>query len=55
MTPEQILTLRALRQSGYAVVVFTPEEVGVADASALEDIMVEGGNNFLVEENECFA
>lgn len=34
---------RELRNRGYAVVIFTSEEVGEADPSDLEDIMVERG------------
>jgi hypothetical protein len=47
MTPYQLSIVRQLRQQGFAVVVFTPKEVGDADSSALEDLMVERGNNFL--------
>ena len=47
MTTDQLFTLRQLRQQGFAVVVFTPEEVGDADSSTLEDLMVERGNIYL--------
>lgn len=39
--------LDALRNAGYAVVVFKPEDVGDKDAGDLEDLMHERGVNYL--------
>lgn len=47
MTPEQKAAVEQLRSEGYAVVIFTPDEIKDADASHLEDILVERGNIFL--------
>lgn len=47
MTPEQKAAVEQLRSEGYAAVIFTPDEIKDADASHLEDILVERGNIFL--------
>ena len=36
-----------LRRKGYCVVIWTPEELGDADANNLEDIVTERGNDYL--------
>lgn len=38
---------RQLRKHGYAVVVFTPSELGGADPARLENHLVEQGNEFI--------
>lgn len=43
MTPLQQALVDELRNAGYAVVIFTPEELGECDASNLEDILVQRG------------
>lgn len=40
----QFQTLEMLRSQGYAVVVFTPDELGTADRDSLQDRLVELGN-----------
>ena len=40
-------TIREMRLEGYAVVVFTPEEIGDASASFAEDIMIERGWQYI--------
>lgn len=40
-------TVQQLRDEGYAVVIFNPEELGEADPGDLEDLLVERGNNFI--------
>lgn len=47
MTPEQKAAIEQLRSEGYTVVIFTPDEIKDANASHLEDILVERGNIFL--------
>lgn len=43
MTQEQLTALRQLRDAGYAVCVFTPDELGNAPSDRVEDAMCEGG------------
>ena len=52
MTPEQKAAIEQLRSEGYAVVIFTPDEIKDANASHLEDILVERGNIFLDSAKE---
>lgn len=44
--------LSQLRREGYVVVCFSPEEVGEADPSTLEEVMVERGNTYLDSVNQ---
>ena len=43
MTPEEIATIKALRDQGYAIVSFSPEELVGAPARKVEDRMCERG------------
>ena len=43
MTPEELATIQSLREQGYAVVVFNPEELAGAPARKVEDRMCEVG------------
>ena len=43
MTPEEIATIESLRDQGYAVVLFNPEELAGAPARKVEDRMCEVG------------
>lgn len=52
MTKEQLKVLQELRNDGYAVCVFTPEEIGETDVDELEDVMCERGCFFIKQENE---
>lgn len=47
MTPEQLKFLDELRDEGYCVIVWTPEEIGNADEGHLEDIATSRGNDYL--------
>lgn len=47
MTEEQERIINELRDAGYCVVIWTPEELGNADANHLEDIVIERGNDYL--------
>jgi len=49
MTEEQRMMIKELRHEGYAVVIFTPDEVGDADACNLEELLVQRGNDLLDE------
>ena len=43
MTPEQQEVLNALRHEGYAVIVWTPKELGEASPRRVEDRSIELG------------
>ena len=43
LTDEQILVLRQLREKGFAVCVFKPEEMAYSEPCDVEDAMCEGG------------
>jgi hypothetical protein len=45
MTENQIKVLRQLRDEGYAVCVFTPDEMFNSSIEDVEDAMCEGGWN----------
>lgn len=47
MTEEQERIIDDLRREGYCVVIWTPEELGDADADNLESIVTERGNDYL--------
>ena len=47
MTEEEQAAVDQLRRKGYCVVIWTPEELGDADAGNLEDIGIERGNEYL--------
>ena len=47
MTEEEQAAVDQLRRKGYCVVIWTPEELGDADAGNLEDIVIERGNEYL--------
>lgn len=41
------LTVDNLRDSGYLVVIWTPEELKNVDADALEDYIISKGNDYI--------
>ena len=43
MTPEEIATIQSLRDQGYAVVLFNPEELAGAPADDIESRMCDAG------------
>ena len=43
MTQEQIKTIQELKTQGYAIVLFTPEELEGAEADRVEDRLIEVG------------
>lgn len=47
MTSEQKKALQQLREAGYAVITWTPEELANASPRRVEDRCVEAGNDFL--------
>jgi hypothetical protein len=51
MTRVQAEAIRKLRDLGYAISIFTPDEVGEASTDKLEDLMVDRGWDFINSEN----
>ena len=51
MTSQQDRAIRELQESGYAVILWNPEELGNASASEVEDLVVERGNEIIYELN----
>lgn len=48
MTPEQQQAIHSLRDEGYLVIIWTPEELGnIGDTSYLEDRIIELGNDMI--------
>ena len=47
MTDAQQAAINELRDAGYCVIIWTPEELGDADIDNLEDIVIERGNEYL--------
>jgi hypothetical protein len=47
MTPAQQRAIDALRDEGYLVIIWTPEELGDIDASHIEDALIERGNEMI--------
>lgn len=43
LTPQNIERLHSLRERGFAVVVFTPEELRGADVDRVQDRLIEQG------------
>jgi hypothetical protein len=50
--------IHSLRMAGYAVVTFTPEEIGDADAMRVEHRLTELGNQVILDlgggEHQCY-
>ncbi|CAB4161659.1 hypothetical protein UFOVP761_15 [uncultured Caudovirales phage] len=50
LSPEELAALHALRSRGWAVAIFTPEEVGDTDLEDVENQMIAAGNDWLQEQ-----
>ena len=50
LSPEELAVLRALRARGWAVIVFTPEEVGDNDPEDVEGQAIAAANDWLQEQ-----
>jgi len=50
LSPEELAVLRALHARGWAVAVFSPDEVGDTDPEDVENQMVAAGNDWLQEQ-----
>ena len=40
-------TIQAMRDAGYLVIIWSPEELGDIDASHVEDMLIERGNDMI--------
>lgn len=49
LSPEELAVLRALRARGWAVAIFTPEEVGDTDPEDVEAQAIAAANDWLQE------
>jgi hypothetical protein len=47
MTPAQQQAINELRDAGYLVIIWTPEELGDVDESHIEDALIERGNDMI--------
>jgi hypothetical protein len=47
MKAEWIPTIHAMRDAGYLVIIWNPDELGDIDASHMEDILIERGNDMI--------
>lgn len=46
MTHDEVIDLiTKIRQAGYAIAVFTPDEMGNIDSDSIEDAMIAAGND----------
>ena len=52
MTPEQIKAIRDLRTAGYAVILWSPEELGDADPEWVEECSISYASEYLIDEQE---
>jgi hypothetical protein len=47
MTPEQQKVIDTLRDEGFLVLIWTPQELGDIDAGHIEDVLIERGNDMI--------
>jgi hypothetical protein len=48
MTPEQTQAIQSLRDAGYAVIIWTPEELGHIDPADVEDASISYASSYLL-------
>ena len=50
-------TIRAMREAGYMVIVWTPDELGDTNTSHIEDMLIERGNDMIEQfkEEKCIT
>lgn len=53
MKEEWKKVLREMRNEGYAVIVWTPEELGNVDPEWVEDCSISYGNEYLIEYEDA--
>ena len=52
MTPEQIRTIQDLQGAGYAVIIWTPEELGETSPEWVKEMSISYGNEYLINQTE---
>ena len=55
MKPEQMRAIQDLQDQGYAVIVWTPEELGEADPIWVEEMSISYGSEYLIPKKEQTA
>lgn len=53
MKAEWVKVLREMRNEGYAVIVWTPVELGEIDPQWVEDASISYGNEYLIEYEDA--
>lgn len=51
MKPNWLKVLREIRNEGYAVIVWTPEELGDTDPGWVEDCSISYASEYLIPDN----
>ena len=49
---KDIESIQRLRDLGYSIAIFTPDEIGEAESGVLEDLMIERGWDFIEHCND---
>lgn len=52
LTKEQKDLIYAMRNAGYAVIIWTPEELGDTDPEWVQDCSIQYGNEYLIGQSE---
>lgn len=52
MKPEWIAALKEMKTQGYAVIIWTPEELKDTDPEWVEDCSISYGNEYLIEQEQ---
>lgn len=52
MTNEQSEVIESLRAEGYAVIIWTPEELGTAEAGLVQDRSIETGYEIIASAQD---
>ena len=52
MNKEFTDTVRTMREAGYMVIVWTPDELGDTNTSHIEDMLIERGNDMIEQFKE---
>lgn len=50
---DHLIALQALEALGYAVVIYSPEELAGVSPKVLEDYLIEQGNEYIELQEEC--
>jgi hypothetical protein len=53
MTPQQIKTIQELRTEGYAIIIWTPEELGDVEPEWVEECSISYASEHLIPDAGC--